>query len=103
MRVPLTWARALALSALAFGVLGALGIAPGSAGAEEPPVPPPPDYEYDVLPGSISDRPGLTAIELVGALERGELKVGVNRRDRPRRLVPQRRARARGAPAPQGG
>ncbi len=56
-------------------MLGALGIAPGFAGAEEPPVPPPPDYEYDVLPGSISDRPGLTAIELAGALERDELKV----------------------------
>ena len=75
MRGPLTRARALAVFAIAFGVLGALGIAPGFAGAEEPPVPPPPDYEYDVLPGSISDQPGLTAIELAGALERDELKV----------------------------
>jgi formate dehydrogenase alpha subunit len=30
---------------------------------------------WDIEPGSISDRPGLTAIEMVEALERGEVKV----------------------------
>ncbi len=65
MRGSLTRARALAVFAIAFGVLGALGIAPGFAGAEEPPVPPPPDYEYDVLPGI---QPGYTVDAMASAL-----------------------------------